>query len=93
MLMTIAGIYRRLLQLFDERFDDLVMTNPCPITAATFLDCMAELIVVLIKSRSTYVFRSRFCAVADTWTKVRRYALHYSSVRFHSLRIMKFPML
>lgn len=52
LLIVITGVYKRLLPLFDERFESLVVLNPCPITAAAFLDCTAELCIILIKSRS-----------------------------------------
>jgi len=55
LLTIITGAYERLLPLLDEHLDELVVENPCPITAAAFLDCMTELMIVLIKSRSDQI--------------------------------------
>lgn len=56
MNLTIStAAYEQLLPLLDEHLDGMVVGNPCPITAAAFLDCLAELMVVLIRSRSKHI--------------------------------------
>jgi len=70
-LILLAGAYELLLPIFDEHFDNLVVRNPCPITAAAFLDCWAELMVILIKSRSKHTASLNFSSPL-TWTKVRQ---------------------
>jgi hypothetical protein len=64
-LILLAGAYELLLPIFDEHFDNLVVRNPCPITAAAFLDCWAELMVILIKSRSKHTASLNFFLPVD----------------------------
>jgi len=45
-------MYERILSKFEHCVKNLVTLNPCPFTAVTFLDCMAELVKILIQSRS-----------------------------------------
>ena len=47
-----VGVYEQLAQVMDDSARSLVLTNDCPVTAAAFVDCLAEICKVLIRSGS-----------------------------------------
>ena len=51
-LILNVDMIERLLPVLDDRFENMVQLNPCPITVATFLDCMTELYKVLFRCKS-----------------------------------------
>ena len=46
----VADMYERLLSSLDDHFKAKVECNPCVVTAAAFIDCLAELFKVLVLS-------------------------------------------
>lgn len=47
-----SDTYEMIVPIVKDSFEVLAIRNPCPITAATFLDILADLFAILVMSNS-----------------------------------------
>ncbi len=61
-----AGTYEAILPIVEDSFEALVMRNACPITAATFLNILADLFATLVVSNSKSLAHHTCCILMTT---------------------------
>ena len=52
MLTAISDTYEIIASIVEDSLEALLMTNPCPITAATYTNILADLFAILVMSNS-----------------------------------------
>ena len=60
-----SDTYEMIAPILEDSFEILVMQNPCPITAATFLNILADLAAILFMSNSESFTYHTCCILRD----------------------------
>ena len=66
MLIAITATYEAIPPMLEDSFETLVIRNACPITAAAFLNIIADLFAILVLSNSMSLSRHNYCILRTT---------------------------
>lgn len=66
MLIATTATYEAIPPILEDSFETLVIRNACPITAAAFLNIMADLFAILVLSNSMSLSRHNYCILRTT---------------------------